>query len=135
MLAGSSVLAALELFPFDAYGHLEGDRRVPKSEWGSVFSGQFVSGRRAYMAWKDQDCCIDVLLADVLPGLGEVFPDYHWDAYLFAPFGAWIIESHHDGRLSIKDSEQAAGEEPATRPGSKLEGNQKAQPEPKGRSR
>jgi hypothetical protein len=107
LLAGSSALAALESFPFDAYGHLKGDRQVPTSEWRSVFTDQFVSGRRAYLAWKDQDCCIDVLLSDVLSVLSDVFLDYHWDAYLFDPFGAWIVESHHDGYLSIKDAEQA----------------------------
>jgi hypothetical protein len=66
---------------------------------------KLVSGRRAYMVWKDQDCCIDVFLADLLPVLGEIFLDYHWDAYLFDPFGVWVIESHHDGHLSIKDPE------------------------------
>jgi hypothetical protein len=108
LLAGSSALAALESFPFDAYGHLKGDRRVPTSEWRSVFTDEFVSTRRAYLAWKDQDCCIDVRLADVLPVLSDVFLDYHWDAYLFDPFGTWVVESHHDGYLSIKDAEQAS---------------------------
>ena len=45
----------------------------------------------------------DVLhgLADVLPVLSEVFIDYYWDAYLFDPFGGWVIERHHDGFLSV----------------------------------
>jgi hypothetical protein len=100
-LAGSSAWAALGAFPFDACGHLMGDRQVPASEWRSVFTEQFVSGRRAYLAWKDQDCCIDVLLADLLPVLSEVFIGYHWDSYLFNPFEGWVIESHHDGFLSM----------------------------------
>jgi hypothetical protein len=104
LLAGASALAALESFPFDADGHLKGDRRVPSSEWRSVFTDEFVSARRAYLAWKDQDCCIDVCLADVLPVLSDVLLDYHWDAYLFDPFGTWVVESHHDGNLSIKDT-------------------------------
>jgi hypothetical protein len=108
-LAAPSALAALAAFPFDAHGHLMGDRQVPEAEWRCIFSQQFVSGRRAYLAWKGQDCCIDVLLADVLPVLGDVFIDYHWDAYLFDPFGGWVIEHHHDGFLSIID-----GSEPIT---------------------
>jgi hypothetical protein len=102
-LATSSALAALAAFPFDAHGHLMGDRQVPAVEWRSLFSEKFVSGKRAYVAWKDQECCIDVLLADFLPVLDEVFIDYHWDAYLFDPFGEWIVERHHDGFLSIID--------------------------------
>lgn len=113
-LASSSALAALACFPFDAYGHLMGDRLVPASEWRSVFSEQFVTGRRAYMAWKGQDCCIDVFLADILPVLSGVFLGYHWDAYLFDPFGGWIIESHHDGFLSIIDAEEGGAGQPAT---------------------
>jgi hypothetical protein len=100
-LAGSSALAALASFPFDACGHLMGDRQVSASEWRSVFSEQFVSGRRAYLAWKGQDCCIDVVLADIIPVLSDVFLGYYWDAYLFDPFGEWIVESHHDGFLSM----------------------------------
>jgi hypothetical protein len=82
-----------------------GNRQVPASEWCSVFSEQFGAGRRAYLAWKGQDCCIDVILADILPVLVDVFLGYHWDAYLFDPFGGWVIESHHDGFLSIIDLE------------------------------
>ena len=100
-LAGSSAFAALALFPFDAHGHLMGDRQVAASEWRSVFSEQFVSGRRAYVAWKGQDCCIDVVLADIIPVLSDVFLGYHWDSYLFDPFGEWIVESHHDHFLSM----------------------------------
>jgi hypothetical protein len=105
-LATSSALAALAAFPFDAHGHLTGDRQVPVAEWRSLFSEQFVSGKRAYLAWKDQECCIEVLLADVLPVLGEVFIDYYWDAYLFDPFGGWVIELHHDGFLSVIDGSE-----------------------------
>ncbi|WP_264489323.1 hypothetical protein [Luteolibacter arcticus] len=115
-LAGSSALAALGSFPFDVCGHLVGNRMVPASEWRSVFSEQFVSGRRAYLAWKDQDCCVDVLLADIIPILEEVFVDYHWDAYLFDPFGGWIIESHHDGYLRMIDAAQGGAGQAANRP-------------------
>jgi hypothetical protein len=105
---GPSALDALASFPFDVCGHLSEGRVVPASEWRSVFSDQFVSGKRAYMAWKDQDCCVDALLADLLPVLSELFLGYHWDAYLFDPFGRWIIESHHDGYLTVLEAEQGA---------------------------
>ena len=115
LLHASSALAALELFPFDSYGHLDTQKSVPKSEWRTVLSDEFCLGRRAYLAWKDWEYCVDVLLPEIIPALSNLFVEYQWDAYLFDPFGNWIVESHHNGYLATIGAEQVGRDQSPAR--------------------
>lgn len=112
LLRNTSALAALESFPFDSCGHLDSEKTIQKQDWRTVLSGEFVANRRAFIAWKGSEYCVEAVLSEILPAVEDIFIDYYWDAYLFDPFGSWIIESHHDGFLAIIGAEQGGAPNP-----------------------